>query len=69
MTVMDAVACRGRDSREHVVAGVQPRQSASGLPREQQQGTRGDIVKRVEGGDLGKVAPQCPWFREQLGAL
>lgn len=51
MTVMNAVVvCCGRDSREHVVVGVQPRQSASGLSREQQQGTRCDNEKRMEGG-------------------
>lgn len=51
MTVMNAVVvCCGRDSREHVVVSVQPRQSASGLSREQQQGTRCDKEKRMEGG-------------------
>lgn len=49
LTVMDAVVCRGRDSMEHVVVGVQPRQSASGLSREQQQATRCDNEKRMEG--------------------
>lgn len=48
LTVMDDVVCRGRDSREHVVAGVQPRQSASGSSREQQQGARCD-KKKMEG--------------------